>query len=278
MIKFTKMHGLGNDFVVINAIDQSIELSAEKIQAMANRRSGIGFDQLLLLQSPTNDAADFDYRIFNADGGEVEQCGNGARCMAKFIQCAGLMADRSQWVLSSLGGLLTVSLVENDLVAVNMGVPEFEPKNIPFVAQSRASTYQVDICHEKLDIGVVSMGNPHAVVQVPDLASAPVDYLGAELGKLAQFPQGVNVGFMQVNAPDQIALRVYERGVGETLACGSGACAAVVMGRFWGLLTESVVVALSMGDLLINWPGEGQSVEMIGPAEISFQGTWSLSE
>ncbi len=273
-IEFIKMQGLGNDFAVIDAVDKTISLDSDKICAMADRRLGIGFDQLLLLQSSTHPDADFDYRVFNADGQEVEQCGNGARCMAKFIEHMGLGKGKRKWSLASLGGVFQVELLDSGLVKADMSAPDFTPESIPFVAANRASLYEAVFCGEKREFGVVSMGNPHAVMQVPDVASALVDTLGAAMNESKLFPQGVNVGFFQCVNDEEIILRVYERGVGQTLACGSGACAAVVIGRLWGLLQAKVVVKLAVGELLISWAGEGHVVEMIGPAEIVYQGRW----
>ena len=269
-IKFTKMHGLGNDFVVINAISQSIDLSSEQIRHIADRHFGVGCDQLLLVETPGSAQAEFRYRIFNADGGEVEQCGNGARCFAVFVRDAGLTSNDIIRV-ETAGGLIELS-IENDQVSVDMGIPSFEPDSLPFTAEKQAESYNIMVNDVEYAIGAVSVGNPHAVLQVEDVRSAEVETIGVAIQSHAQFPQRVNVGFMEIVNRDKINLRVYERGAAETLACGTGACAAVAVGRMQGKLNEIVTVRLAGGDLKINWSGEGQKLLMTGPATTVFQG------
>ncbi len=274
-IQFTKMHGLGNDFVVIDAISQSINLSSEQIKHIADRHFGVGCDQLLLVERADNPHAEFRYRIFNADGGEVEQCGNGARCFAVFVRDAGLTANNIIKV-ETAGGLIELTIkndpVKGDLVTVDMGVPNFDPSSLPFIADSRAETYNLMVNDAEYAIGAVSVGNPHAVIQVDDIKTAEVTRLGAAIESHAQFPQRVNVGFMEIVNKDNINLRVYERGAAETLACGTGACAAVAIGRMQGKLNEEVTVHLPGGDLVVHWPGEGQTLLMTGPATTVFRG------
>ncbi|MDS4022413.1 MAG: diaminopimelate epimerase [Candidatus Competibacter sp.] len=270
-LNFTKMHGLGNDFVVIDGIGQTVALDPERIRRLADRHLGIGCDQVLLVEASDRPDADFRYRIFNADGGEVEQCGNGARCFARFVRDRGL-ADRDELRVSTAGGLLALRLQSDGRVAVDMGQPRLEPGEIPFFATERASRYPIAADGVELEIGVVSMGNPHAVLVVDDVDRAPVTHLGPLLERHGRFPNRANVGFMQILAPDHIRLRVFERGAGETLACGSGACAAVVAGRLWGLLWPNVRVELPGGELTVHWAGEGESVVMIGPAATVFEG------
>jgi len=269
-IKFTKMHGLGNDFVVIDAISQSINLTPEQIIAISDRHVGVGCDQLLLVEKPTIPQAEFRYRIFNNDGGEVEQCGNGARCFAVFVRQQGLTTNDTIAVETS-GGLIELNIIA-DQVAVNMGTPDFHPHSLPFLVDNQAETYNLMVNGAEYAIGAVSMGNPHAVMQVDDLDKADVDTLGREIEGHPQFPKRVNAGFMQVLSRDEIRLRVFERGVGETQACGTGACAAVAVGRMLGLLNEQVTVHLLGGDLSIQWPGEGQALLMTGPATTVFHG------
>lgn len=268
---FTKMHGIGNDFVVIDAIRQSVALTPAAIRALADRHVGIGCDQLLLVETPTRADADFRYRIFNADGGEVEQCGNGARCFARFVREHDL-SDRDELCVETAAGLLRLRLLADGRVAVDMGQPRLEPADVPFFATERAARYPIAADGVELEIAAVSMGNPHAVLMVEDVERAPVAHLGPLLERHGRFPNRANVGFMQILAPDHIRLRVFERGTGETRACGSGACAAVVAGRLWGLLWPNVRVDLPGGTLEIHWAGEGEPVTMIGPAMTVFEG------
>lgn len=274
-IKFTKMHGLGNDFMVIDATRERIDLQAEQIRQLADRHFGVGFDQLLLVEPATNADVLFHYRIFNADGGEVEQCGNGARCFARFVHEKGL-TDQHEIPVQTARGRLILHLNADGQVTVNMGIPQFEPVDIPILTHQRAMHYRLDLSDETCQIGAVSMGNPHAVLQVEDINDGIVERLGPQIESHTFFPQRVNVGFMQVVDQNLIKLRVYERGVGETLACGSGACAAVVMGHYWQLLAEKVHVQLTGGTLGIEWRGEGQPVLMTGPAQTVFEGNLQL--
>ncbi|MEN8214000.1 MAG: diaminopimelate epimerase [Pseudomonadota bacterium] len=274
-LSFTKMHGLGNDFVVINAIDQQLALSAEQIRFLAARRFGIGCDQVLLVESARTEDTDFHYRIFNADGGEVEQCGNGARCFARFVRDQGL-SDKEILRVGTAAGVITLYHEKNDLVRVNMGSPEFEPAKVPFDARQQAPTYPLELDGESYQLSVLSMGNPHAVMVVDDVEHFDVERLGPLLESHPRFPQRVNAGFMQPLSRSEVALRVYERGAGETLACGSGACAAVVSGIQRGLLDQRVTVRLRGGELVISWQGEHACVWMTGPAVAVFEGIIDL--
>ncbi|MFU8838346.1 MAG: diaminopimelate epimerase [Thiohalomonadaceae bacterium] len=270
-IKFSKMHGLGNDFVVIDALRQQVQLSPERIRQLADRRFGIGCDQLLLVEAAGREGVDFRYRIFNADGGEVQQCGNGARCFARFVREQGL-SDKDSIVVETASGVITLYHEPDELVRVNMGVPNFAPASLPMRAETEQPSYELTMDGKTLRFGAVSMGNPHLVLQVEDLAHAPVAEWGPLLEAHPLFPERVNVGFMQPVGRNQIRLRVYERGAAETLACGTGACAAVAVGRRWGLLDEQVTVSLPGGELAIRWAGEGQPLWMIGPATTVFEG------
>ena len=274
-IRFSKMHGLGNDFVVIDAIRQSITLSTEQIRFLADRRFGIGCDQLLLVESADSAEADFRYRIFNADGSEVEQCGNGVRCFARFVREQGL-TDKDKIRVVTKSGIVEPEIQANGEVRVNMGVPVLPPDAIPFEAKQQSILYTLQVAGEDYEIAAVSMGNPHAVLQVEDIEHAPVQVLGPQIESHARFPKRVNAGFMQIMNPQHIRLRVFERGAGETLACGTGACAAVVAGRLRQQLAESVRVSLPGGDLQIQWAGEGQVVWMTGPAITVFEGKITL--
>ncbi|MDM7322730.1 MAG: diaminopimelate epimerase [Gammaproteobacteria bacterium] len=274
-LNFVKMHGLGNDFVVLDGVRQPIQLTTEQVRFLADRHFGIGCDQLLLVEpAPTPDTL-FRYRIFNADGGEVEQCGNGARCFARFVRDEGL-TDATTIPVMTAAGRIVLHVEDNGEVTVDMGVPRLEPAEIPFEAPSRAMSYPLAVHGEMHVISAVSMGNPHAVLRVKDIDSAPVQTLGPAIESHPRFPRRVNVGFMQVLAPDHIRLRVYERGTGETLACGTGACAAVVAGRLHGWLVDTVKVDLPGGRLTIHWQGEGRRVLMTGPAIRVFEGRITL--
>ncbi|MGJ0430963.1 diaminopimelate epimerase [Methylobacter sp.] len=275
MINFTKMHGLGNDFVVIDAINQHVALSAEQIRQLSDRHFGIGFDQLLLVEKPVSANADFKYRIFNADGSEVAQCGNGARCFARFVRDKQL-TDKDEIRVDTNSGQLLLHLDEDDLVTVNMGVPRHAPDEIPMLVEEESKYYTVAVNGTERAFGAVSMGNPHAVLQVNDLKTAPVAELGSELERHPVFPERANIGFMQVVDRQHIKLRVFERGAGETLACGSGACAAVVIGIEHNLLDPDVFVELPGGELKISWSGRGEPVFMTGPAVTVFDGTLAL--
>jgi diaminopimelate epimerase len=274
-LRFTKMHGLGNDFVVFDAVRQSLDLDAAAIRRLADRRFGVGCDQVLLVEPPRLAGADFHYRIFNADGSEVEQCGNGARCFARFVRDAGL-SRKDEIAVGTAAGSIRLFVEPDGQVRVDMGAPILDPALIPFLADRESPTYELEVDGEMLTIGAVSMGNPHAVTLVDDVEQAEVARLGPLIERHPRFPQRVNAGFMQVLALDCIRLRVYERGTGETLACGTGACAAVVSGRLRGLLAERVRVSLPGGDLVIQWPGVGQPVLMTGPARPVFAGEIDL--
>lgn len=274
-LKFTKMQGIGNDFVVFDAISQAVSLSPAQFQFIADRHFGIGCDQILLVERATRPDADFRYRIFNADGGEVEQCGNGARCFVRFVHDKGL-SPKTEIRVETASGIIVPRLEPNGQVTVNMGVPRFEPAQIPFLAEKRALTYTLDLAGKSVEVGVLSMGNPHAVKWVEDVDNAPVDVDGAQLESHASFPARANIGFMQVIDRSHIKLRVYERGAGETLACGTGACAAVVSGIMRGLLDHEVRVTARGGELVIRWQGEGQPVSMTGPAVTVFEGEMIL--
>lgn len=271
-LAFTKMHGLGNDFVVVDATRAPVELDAAAVRRIADRHRGVGCDQLLLIEAPPDDAADFGYRVFNADGGEVEQCGNGARCVARYLRDQGLAAA-DELTLATAGGPIRARLLDDDRVAVDMGPPHFAPGDIPFEAEAEAQRYTLDVEGRDHDIGAVSMGNPHAVLHHDDVDDAPVTTLGPLIEQHPRFPRRANVGFMQVVDRERIRLRVWERGVGETAACGTGACAAVAVGRRQGLLDARVSVALAGGELVIEWGGADNPVWMTGPAEAVFQGT-----
>jgi diaminopimelate epimerase len=272
---FSKMHGLGNDFVVFDATQTPIELSTEQLQYLADRRFGVGCDQILLVEAPRDEHTDFYYRIFNADGSEVEQCGNGARCFARFVRSHGL-TDKQVIDVGTARGNIQLSVLEDEQVRVNMGAPMLEPADLPFDAPALAVTYPLSVNGKELPISAVSMGNPHAVLSVDDVASADVETLGPAIESHPAFPARVNVGFMAVRSRTQIDLRVFERGSGETLACGTGACAAVVAGRLQGLLDEQVQVHLPGGDLVVSWQGQGQPVWMTGPATEVFEGSIEL--
>lgn len=274
IIKFTKMQGAGNDFIVIDGVTQHIQLTAAQIKKLAHRQFGIGFDQLLLVES--SDVADFKYRIFNADGSEVSQCGNGARCFVRFVVDQHL-TDKREISVETASGIINPKLESNGLVTVNMGAPRFEPKQIPFVADAQADTYLLDVEGQQIEISAVSMGNPHAVQVVGDVQTAPVQPLGSKIETHPRFPERVNAGFMQIIDPHHIKLRVFERGSGETLACGTGACAAAVAGIQRGLLQSPVRVTARGGELHIAWQGGNAAVMMTGPAVTVFHGEFDLS-
>jgi diaminopimelate epimerase len=274
-LRFTKMHGLGNDFVVIDAIRQQVALTPEQVRFLADRHFGVGCDQVLLVEPPRLAGTDFHYRIFNADGFEVEQCGNGARCFARFVRDRAF-TEKDEIRVGTARGPITLHVEPDGQVRVNMGTPRLEPADLPFEAPARADTYPIALGGEVLEIGAVSMGNPHAVLLVDDTATAPVERLGPLLEAHPRFPRRVNAGFMAVRGRDRIDLRVYERGTGETLACGTGACAAVVSGRLRGLLDEQVRVHLPGGELRVAWQGGDAPVWMTGPAAAVFEGTIEL--
>ncbi|MBK8133925.1 MAG: diaminopimelate epimerase [Gammaproteobacteria bacterium] len=271
LLPFTKMHGLGNDFVVIDAVTQEVNLTPEIVRHLSDRHFGIGCDQLLVVEPPQRPDVDFHYRIFNADGGEVGQCGNGARCLARFVREQKL-TTKTRIRVETTTGILELAVLSDDLYQVALGVPRFAPEDIPFVVPARAPRYQLDIDGQNHGFSALSLGNPHAVLEVAAVAHAPVAELGAKIGRHPNFPEGVNVGFMAVCNRHTIDLRVFERGAGETLACGSGACAAAVAGIQTDLLDSPVRVHLPGGTLTINWAGEGQPVLLTGPAVTVYQG------
>ena len=272
---FTKMHGIGNDFVVFDTFKQPLSLTREKVRHIADRHFGIGCDQVLLLEPPQQNVADVRYRIFNADGGEVMQCGNGARCAAIYLREKGLVSKRT--ITAETGaGQLVLQVEADDCVTVNMGVPEFEPSRIPLAEEEQEDSYIVKLGDKRLEFGAVSMGNPHAVIFVDDAASAAVEELGPAVQQSGLFPEGVNVGFVEIINNQAFKLRVYERGAGETLACGSGACAAMVIACQQGYLEGTIDAELSGGHLSLRWAGEGEPVYMTGPAEIVFEGIIEL--
>lgn len=275
MLVFTKMHGLGNDFVVLDGVRQSFSLTPIQIRKIADRRFGIGCDQVLIVVASNKKDVDFRYRIFNADGGEVEQCGNGARCFARFVREKGL-TDKSELAVETLSGIIYPIVEADGQVRVNMGVPQFDPAQVPFQAERRQAVYNLDIGGEAVPVSVLSIGNPHAVQIVDDVERAPVTSQGPLIESHARFPQRVNAGYMQIVDRSHIRLRVYERGAGETLACGSGACAAVVVGRLRHLLDDKVEVAARGGMLRVSWPGEGEPVWMTGPATTVYDGSINL--
>lgn len=274
-LHFTKMQGLGNDFVVIDAIHQHVDLSAEQIRTIADRHFGVGCDQLLLVEMPQSPENDFRYRIFNADGGEVSQCGNGARCFVRFVHDQKL-SPKSEIRVETASGVILPKLELSGEVTVNMGAPKFVPAEIPFVAEAEALQYPLDVSGTSVDIAAISMGNPHAVQVVKSVEAAPVGVAGPIIESHPSFPERVNAGFMQVMDRGHIRLRVYERGAGETLACGTGACAAAVAGIRLGLLDSQVRVSMCGGDLQIRWEGDGQPVWMTGPAVAVFSGTIAI--
>ncbi|MGH8530651.1 MAG: diaminopimelate epimerase [Nevskiales bacterium] len=272
---FTKMHGIGNDFVVFDATQQPLQLTPEQARRIADRHFGVGCDEILIVDPSPSADADFGYRIFNADGSESAQCGNGARCFAKFVRDRGLTTKHEIQIVTSAGPLI-LHMRSDGQVRVNMGAPRFEPKEIPLLATTRAASYSLEFAGQVLEFGAVSMGNPHMVLRVEDVDRALVAAWAPQLASHTRFPLGVNVGFMQVLAPDAIRLRVYERGAGETLACGSGACAAVVTGQQRGWLGRDVLVQLPGGTLRIAWDGESRPVFMTGPAVTVYEGEIEL--
>ncbi len=275
MIQFSKMHGLGNDFMVVDGITQKVFFSPELIRRLSDRHFGFGFDQLLLVEPPYDPEQDFHYRIFNADGSEVQQCGNGARCFARFVRLKGL-TNKDRIAVSTMSGRIVLQVEQDGQITVNMGVPEFEPGKVPFRAQKAEKTYLLRVAEQTVMCGVVSMGNPHCVLNVESVKTAPVETLGPLLESFDRFPERVNVGFMEVVSAGEIRLRVFERGAGETMACGTGACAAAVIGMHQGKLRERVKVQLPGGTLQIAWQGPGTPVFMTGPAEHVFDGELEL--
>ena len=276
-MKFTKMHGLGNDFVVIDAVAVPVSLTPDQLRHVADRHFGVGCDQVLMIERARSADTDFFYRIFNADGGEVEQCGNGARCFVRYVHERGLTA-KTVIRVGTLGGVIEPRLEADGQVTVDMGRPVSEPARVPFDAPAAAPEYELQIDKKIIKIIVLSMGNPHAVQIVPDVMRAPVATEGPLIEAHPRFPQRVNAGYMQVVDRTHIRLRVYERGAGETLACGTGACAAVVAGITRGLLDQRVTVSTRGGDLVIVWAGAGQPVLMTGPAVTVFDGEIELQD
>jgi diaminopimelate epimerase len=269
-IAFTKMHGAGNDVIVFDSPAGAALPTAGQFRALGDRRTGIGFDQAMVLAPPRQEGTQVYYRIFNRDGGEVEQCGNGARCVAALLRQRGAAAE---FTMDSTGGLIGARVLGPKLVAINMGVPDFRPAALPFLTAMPAATYQLQAGGETVEFGAVSMGNPHAVLVVPDVDNASVDRLGPAIEHHSRFPRRTNVGFMQIEDRGHIRLRVHERGVGETRACGTGACAAVAVGRRHGLLDAEVEVSLQGGKVWISWPGGAEHLWMTGPAARVFSGT-----
>ena len=267
-LAFTKMNGLGNDFMVVEWPADVPPPEPALVRRWADRRRGVGFDQLLLVTGSRSNGADLSYRNFNADGGEVEQCGNGVRCLARYL--APRMG--SELTLVGPAGAVDARVRSGADVSVNLGVPDFRPSALPFLASEERDRYRIEVAGEAVEIGAVSMGNPHAVIAVPSVAAAPVERLGAALQHHASFPKRVNVGFMERVDERRIRLRVYERGVGETLACGTGAAAAVAVGRRWGELGERVAVELPGGTLEVNWPGPGSPLWQTGPTAAVYEG------
>jgi diaminopimelate epimerase len=270
-LRFTKMQGVGNDFVVLDAVNQPVRLDAGTARRLADRHFGVGCDQILVIEKARTPATDFYYRIFNADGAEVQHCGNGARCFLRYVRDKGL-TTKSQIRVETLSGVIVPKLESDGEVTVDMGAPEFEPEKIPFVADQRALTYWIEVNGELLEISALSMGNPHAVQVVEDVEAAPVLTQGPLIERHARFPERVNAGYMEVADRHHIRLRVYERGAGETLACGTGACAAVVAGITRGYLDSPVRVSTRGGALHVAWEGGRQPVLMTGPAETVFEG------
>jgi diaminopimelate epimerase len=270
-LKFSKMQGLGNDFVVLNAVNQAILLTQAQLQRLADRRFGVGCDQILQIEPPRDRSTDFHYRIFNADGGEVEQCGNGARCFAKYVHERGL-TEKTEIRVSTASGIIVPRLRPDGQVTVEMGLPEFEPSRIPFAAAKRALTYELSLNGKQVEITALSMGNPHAVQIVSDVEAAPVTSDGPLVERHPRFPQRANAGYMEIVHRRHIKLRVYERGAGETLSCGTGACAAVVAGVARGLLERQVRVSTRGGDLDISWAADDAPVMMTGPAVTVYDG------
>ena len=275
LLRFTKMHGLGNDFMVVDLISQRVHLSPEQIRYLGNRNTGVGFDQLLLVETPQSPDADFRYRIFNSNGTEVEHCGNGARCFAKFVHDQRLTGKRDISVQTSNGRIM-LKMRDDHAVEVDMGEPVLQPDQVPFEATTQAPSYSLEQDGHNYTLGVVSMGNPHAVLVVDDVASAPVFELGSKLEQHPRFPNKANIGFMQIIDRNTIKLRVFERGVGETKACGTGACAAVVVGQQQGLLDTNVTTQLTGGNLAIQWQGPGHHLFMDGPATQVYEGQIKL--
>jgi diaminopimelate epimerase len=276
-LRFTKMHGTGNDFVVIDATRARFAPTPALLHRLTDRRFGVGCDQVLVIEAPSEAGVDFDYRIFNADGSEVGQCGNGSRCLARFVADQGL-SDKPRLRVRTRTSILELQRRDDGQVTVNMGAPRFEPRDIPFRAEERRARYALDVDGQHIEFGAVSMGNPHLVTEVADVDTAPVGTLGPKLEPHPDFPERVNVGFLQIVSRDRVRLRVFERGAGETLACGSGACAAVAVGQLWGRLDPRVTVQVRGGELIIESKGEKAPVLMTGPAQTVFTGELEWNE
>jgi len=276
-LKFTKMHGLGNDFIVFDAPRPHEVPTPAQLRRLADRRTGIGFDQALVLSAPRSPGTDVYYRIFNADGTEVEQCGNGARCIATLVARRNARHERPMR-LGSPGGVVDAVMRDDGLVSVAFGVPVFDPRSLPFEAAAEAASYRIDLSSGPVEFGAVPIGNPHAVIRVASVADAPVDTVGPAMENHARFPRRVNVGFVEIVSPEHIRLRVFERGTGETLACGTGACAAVAIGRRHGPLADEVRVDTRGGRLIVGWRGAGEPIWLTGPAETSFEGQVELQD
>lgn len=274
-IEFTKMHGLGNDFVMIDAINQDISLDTEQVRFIADRHFGVGCDQLLLVEKSDTPDADFRYRIFNNDGSEVEHCGNGARCFAEFVHAEGL-TDKTEIPVITSNGRIILKREENGNITVDMGPPILNPEDIPFQSATTQKSYTVGIDNESFTFSAISMGNPHAVLLVDDVTSLDIESIAKKIQNSHYFPNSVNVGFMQIIDPTLVKLRVYERSVGETKACGTGACAAVVAGIIQGLLAETVETQLQGGNLSIHWAGDENPVMMSGPTSTVFKSSIAL--
>lgn len=273
--RFTKMHGLGNDFVVLDAVRQSVRLTTDIIKRMADRNLGIGCDQVLVIEPPTDRNIDFNYRIFNCDGSEVEQCGNGARCIGRYIKDQQLSGKKTLRIKTK-NRVMEITTTTKNMITANMGEPSFIPADIPLDSEQQNDLYSIDINNSSLKIAALSVGNPHAVLQVDNIDQADVETIGSLIQKHSLFPESVNVGFMQIIDRQNLALRVYERGVGETQACGSGACAAAVAAIKQGLVDKTIEIKLLGGKLTIEWQGEGQPILMTGPAETVFHGKIKL--
>src|SRR5262245_16206773 len=270
-IQFSKMHGLGNDFMIVDQVTQQIHLTRELIQRLSDRHTGIGFDQLLSVEPPTDPDSDFRYRIYNADGNEAEQCGNGARCFAKFV-VDNHLSNKTELKLQTTCGIIKTKLRDDGMVEVDMGIPSTEPAQIPFIADTATTSYRLAVGDTTVDVVPVSVGNPHAVLFVDSVNAAPVQTLGPLLEHHGRCPRGANVGFCQVIDSGFARLRVFERGVGETRACGTGACAAAVAGVLTGRFSERIKISLPGGKVKISWAGLGQALRMIGPACLVYEG------
>lgn len=276
-LPFVKMHGIGNDFVLVDNLSRDLRLDTEQIRLLADRRRGIGCDQLLMVERAQDRQADFRVRIFNQDGSQAGQCGNGLRCLAAYLRDRGAAAgDDIAMAIEPGQGMVRARLTNGRQVSMNMGPPDFSPDAIPFLAAARADFYTLEVESRPVELGAVSMGNPHGVIRVEDCAAVPIETLGPAVQSLEEFPEGVNVGFLQVLDEGRIRLRVYERGVGETLACGSGACAAVAVGRARGWLGPAVTVSLPGGELVVEWAGDDAPMWLSGPTERAFEGEFEL--